>query len=366
MQREPRQSIGGSADPQLAAVDEVPAVENTRFSSAGAIPDVAPIGTAAPSASDRAFGGPTTLPPELARMIAQASPEDVAEVLQAHPELAESITATVKQVHGAAFAQQALTHTLHKPAVPDKAPPGAKPQQNTAVPTPIDMPKDPEHAKHFSRGMTAAWNQLAVGTTDERHSPDYIRLPQNIVKALDQAWKDSLSGKKEREQGGNLVRNSDGSYDVRRRANEDHRMFDQDDSDVGWRQSLVAQVHTHPYRDEKDQVPEQFATFSEGDFDSLMRSDAHMAVLRSGPYTFVLSKTKQFEKIVNALGSDEEKLSAFAQQMTAVYDKAFDATTGMFSEKCEAGVMAVCEKFHLVYYTGQGSDMTRKTKKPEK
>ena len=29
-----------------------------------------------------------------------------------------------------------------------------------------------------------------------------------------------------------------------------------------------------------------------------------------------------------------------------------------------SGVMAVAEKFHLAYYTGQGSDLTRKTKKP--
>ncbi|NVB82337.1 MAG: hypothetical protein HOV81_28415 [Kofleriaceae bacterium] len=50
--------------------------------------------------------------------------------------------------------------------------------------------------------------------------------------------------------------------------------------------------------------------------------------------------------------------------MTAVYDEAFDATSGMFSEKCEAGVMAVAESFHLAYDAGQGSDLTRKTKKP--
>jgi hypothetical protein len=44
--------------------------------------------------------------------------------------------------------------------------------------------------------------------------------------------------------------------------------------------------------------------------------------------------------------------------------QAFDATSGRFSEKCEAGVMAVAEKFHLAYYARQGSDLTRKTKKP--
>jgi hypothetical protein len=253
-----------------------------------------------------------------------------------------------------AYDDGAALHALHKPASPQHADPAT----SSAAPAPVD----PDIAKRIGpRGMAAAWDQLAVATADERSTPQYVRLPANIVKELDRAWQDSLAGKEEREQGGNLVRNMGGSYEIRRGANEDKHMFDQDDSDVGWTQKLVAQVHTHPYRDEKEQVPEQFATFSEGDFDSLMRSDAHMSVLRSGPYTFMLSKTKQFEAMVEATNNDENKLSALAQRMTDVYDNAFDATEGSFSEKTEAGVLAVCQRFHLVYYSGQGSDLSRKT-----
>lgn len=134
--------------------------------------------------------------------------------------------------------------------------------------------------------------------------------------------------------------------------------------DVGWTQDLVAQVHTHPYRDEKDKVPEQFATFSDGDFDSLLRSDAHMCVLRSGPYTFILVKTKQFNQLASRYDRDEDTLKQLGRQISDTYNAAFDATKGRFSEKCEAGVMAVCERFHLAYYVGEGSDMTRKTKRP--
>lgn len=47
--------------------------------------------------------------------------------------------------------------------------------------------------------------------------------------------------------------------------------------------------------------------------------------------------------------------------MTEVYDKAFDATKGSFSERTEAGVLAVCRQFHLVYYSGQGPDLQRRT-----
>jgi hypothetical protein len=40
-------------------IEEVPSAGTLRFSSSGAIPDVAPIGTAAPTASERAFGPQT-------------------------------------------------------------------------------------------------------------------------------------------------------------------------------------------------------------------------------------------------------------------------------------------------------------------
>jgi hypothetical protein len=66
MRRDLRQSADGSAEPKLGSIDELPSVETTRFSSTGAIPEVAPIGTAPPTASERAFGSPSTLPPDLA------------------------------------------------------------------------------------------------------------------------------------------------------------------------------------------------------------------------------------------------------------------------------------------------------------
>jgi hypothetical protein len=66
MRRDVRQSIDGSAEPQLGEIEEVPDAGTTRFSSSGAIPAVAPFGTAPPTASERAFGPTTTLPPDLA------------------------------------------------------------------------------------------------------------------------------------------------------------------------------------------------------------------------------------------------------------------------------------------------------------
>lgn len=65
MRRDVRQSADGSAEPQLGAIDEVSSVGTTRFSSSGAIPEVVPFGTAAPTASERAFGPTTTPSPDL-------------------------------------------------------------------------------------------------------------------------------------------------------------------------------------------------------------------------------------------------------------------------------------------------------------
>lgn len=320
-------------------------------------------------ARDAAPAPMSALPPEFVSTIQQVSPDVIGALLREHPELAAPILAAVHQFRGNAVAQTAVAAAssapLHKReheaahAAPDapvrksKAAPVIEPTQ--AV--------DAEHARNIERGKVAAWNQIAAGTPDERSAPTNVRLPPNIVQALDKTWQDTLATKVAHEQGGNLVKHYGGDYGIRRKANDSPNVFDQDDNDVGRFDTLVAQVHTHPYREEKKKVPEEFASFSDGDFDSLMRSDAHMSVLRSGPYTFILMKTKQFRKLVDPLNNDEGKLSDLAAQMTKCFDKASDATEGMFSEKVEAGVLAVCEAFHLVYYSGVGGELTRRSKK---
>lgn len=45
--------------------------------------------------------------------------------------------------------------------------------------------------------------------------------------------------------------------------------------------------------------------------------------------------------------------------MTSSYDQAFAASPGAFPDKLEAAVIAVCKKFHLVYYEGRGGELRR-------
>lgn len=315
--------------------------DTTRFTSAGPIPPIAADGVPVPTASERGYGSDQPISSTLAQLVQSSSPQHVATVLTNNPNLGSAIVEVVSRLRGASFVQQAV-------AAPKAA-----------------APIDPARQKRIDRSMTAGWEQIARYTPDERASPEYIRLPKNIVSELERAWKESFPGGHDMEQGGNLVKTYGGDYKIHRGEGHSEGMYEGSE-DVGWTEDLVAQVHTHPYHDQRDKNPQEFATFSDGDFDSLMRSGAHMSVLRSGPYTFVLSKTKQFEQLVerSAPDNDEQQLKQLAKRMTDVYNKAFEASNGTFPEKCEAGVIAVAEQFHLVYYVGQGSDLTRKTHRP--
>jgi len=75
----------------------------------------------------------------------------------------------------------------------------------------------------------------------------------------------------------------------------------------------------------------------------------------------MLSKTKQFEELVSKTNDDETKLRAIGTGISTTYDEMFERTKGAFSKRVEAGILAVCRKFHLVYYEGQGDDLTRKS-----
>ncbi len=75
----------------------------------------------------------------------------------------------------------------------------------------------------------------------------------------------------------------------------------------------------------------------------------------------MLSKTKQFEELVSKTNNDETKLRALGAGMSTTYDEVFEHTKGTFSERVEAGILAVCRKFHLVYYEGKGGDLARKS-----
>ena len=196
----------------------------------------------------------------------------------------------VNQLRGHGFAKQAIAAAmrapLHKP-VPKSDETAAShesyeatstvPQSPTAIAEPTSSPE--------VRRMRAiaGWNQLATAIPNESMTPAHVRIPDNLVRAIEKSWHESIASSPEQEKGGNIIKNGGSGYDVRRYdgdANGD--TFQPNDSDAGWRQSLVGMVHTHPYGEYKQEVPEGYASFSEQDFDAFMRSEALPPVWRWG------------------------------------------------------------------------------------
>jgi hypothetical protein len=192
------------------------------------------------AAHDDAPAPMSALPPEFLLTIQQVPPEVIGAVLREHPELAAPILAAVRQLRGNAVAQAAVASATSAPLHKRDHEQAHTEPVTAPVPTskaaPVPSPTkavDAEHAKNIERGKVAAWNQLAYGTPDERSTPTHLRLPPNIVQALEKTWQDTLATKVAYEQGGNLVKHYSGGYGIRRKQNDSPNLFDQDDNDVG-------------------------------------------------------------------------------------------------------------------------------------
>lgn len=190
-------------------------------------------------------------------------------------------------------------------------------------------------------------------------APDTLTLPPAAVAALDLLWKDShLADGSVQEQGGNLVRNYGGSYEFRRGKGHNSRQFEPDYNDVGWSQSLVGVVHTHPYTNRDNDG----ASFSSSDLASISAEEESQTlnILRSGDMTFVVARTKEFDKIVARYEADNNANGLY-RAMYDCYENVFAATEGTYKEKIEVAVRRVCQEFHLEYYEGRGATLTRVT-----
>lgn len=215
------------------------------------------------------------------------------------------------------------------------------------------------------RARAAGFEQLAHGHTRAGTTPADVELPASLDNALDQAWTDSLAAPTEQEEGGNIVRTYGGAYKLRRGHDHTTASFDPDFHDVGTTQSLVGVAHTHPYRDEKAEnlMSTDWGTFSGEDIANLVNDpiDVELKVLRSGPYTFMLSRTTEFNALVAKDNLDQAGHSPLYAAIVHTFEAAKHAHEGPMADKLEAGVMAVCKQYHLVYYEGSGRELHRMT-----
>lgn len=204
------------------------------------------------------------------------------------------------------------------------------------------------------RRKTAGFEQIARSYIQAQGAPDQVKLPASLVKALEQAWRDSLQPDRDREQGGNVVRSYGGDYKLRRGKGDSDDMYEPNPNDVGITETLVGTAHTHPYRKEG----QEYGTFSGQDLGNMVNEHESFKLVRSGPYTFMMTRTREFDALVKQYEKRGEELE-LSKQITQTFDAAYAASKRPFPEKLEAGVLAVCARYNLVYYSGQGAELTR-------
>lgn len=207
---------------------------------------------------------------------------------------------------------------------------------------------------------------LALGRLHERNAPQYMRLPPDVVKALDVAW--ARTDKDRKEHGGNLVRTYGGEFKGRHggTSGESDGEFWADEKDTGFGGDFLGTFHTHPY--EKEKYGFDHGTFSEHDLANLCNHEGRMSIVRSGPFVYSVVKTREFdEKLEREVESETdserlmEKRESFKHELMRCYNAAYNQHKGPEPAKMEAGVQAVCNRYHLVYYSGQGAQLERKS-----
>ncbi len=205
---------------------------------------------------------------------------------------------------------------------------------------------------------------MAEGVIHERVAPGTVRLPDQVVKGLDEAWaRSQKSGHEER--GGNIVKTYwGGEYDFRHGGDKDSTdkdswMPDRKDKRTG--QEFIGTYHTHDYAGEKHEYP--YGTFSDSDVANIADMEDRLKLVRSGDRTFMLSRTQEFDAMAKKYENDPEAMAAFQMQIrdtyNAAYKKALGGDASRNPEALEAGVRAAAQKYHLLYYSGQGAMLRR-------
>lgn len=318
-----------------------------RFESGGALPAVnGEYRDPAPSASDRAYDD---IPRELVDIVAGGNEDDLVHMLHAYPLLRTPILAAIGRAHGT---QVAHGIGVKAAPVPDPSPaktPARHPDGYDGGPIRVDA----DHTN--DRQKVAGFDQIAAGVGHEISAPSHVRLPKSLVAELDRLWHDTV--RKNKEHGGNVVR-SGGSYEFRQTHDKDdnHDTYHPDLGNVDG-DKHVAIVHTHP----TDKSSPDYVGFSDVDLAALVDESQPLNILRSGTQTYMVARTKEFEALIDK-NNDPEHLGALRIAIHNTYKAAYDAEKaagGGEPSRVEAGVIAVCRKFHLIYYWGQGQDLHR-------
>lgn len=193
----------------------------------------------------------------------------------------------------------------------------------------------------------------------EDAAPENVTLPEAYSKGMQTAWDGSLPDGKSQEQGGILVRNADDSYEWKAGKAGKAGSFALNYGDVGPGETLVGSGHTHPYGSNDGSLDGATGvTFSGGDLGNMVTQKERVKVVQSGQKRFMVSKTKEWDGLVAAANTVDKKRK-LSKDIKTLWSTTFKGGKGTFQENCEQAVKAVCNKYHLVYYTGEGKELAK-------
>jgi hypothetical protein len=210
------------------------------------------------------------------------------------------------------------------------------------------------------RGEDRAFDDIATGSTKLKDAPKEINIPKELKEGMDKAWKGSLPGGKDQEQGGILTKDAKGKYVWHEgkalpldKGGSDFFLPDYDSVPKG--ESVVGVGHTHPYASGETNVP-----FSGGDLASFVHDPDRMQMVKSGEGEFVSARTAEFEKKLAGLDDKgKAKLAAdIEKEWDAIYSNPKDKRP--IAERARDATMAVSKKYDLLYYEGKDGELSLK------
>lgn len=185
-------------------------------------------------------------------------------------------------------------------------------------------------------------------------SPTEIRLPKLLKDKMNEAWRKSFKGGKSQEQGGILVRNSDGSLEwiMGKTGTSDDFMVNYGDIKSG--QTLMGVGHTHPYNDH------DHSSFSGTDLARFVGQKEQFQIVQSENQLFLAERTQEFDNLVNNLDSMVRYQIYLIIKIywDSIYN--FARKTNSFSDSVEIATRSTCLQFHLLYYSGNSGKLRKR------
>lgn len=185
-----------------------------------------------------------------------------------------------------------------------------------------------------------------------------VKVPPELKKGLEDAWKDSFPSGKSQEQAGVLVKKADGSLEWKRVVHGtsgtltggtftiDYSVL------VGKGETLVAAAHTHPY--DASEGGHKDVSFSGADFARLTVVPEPQHYVKAGDSVFMISRTAAFDALVKKEGA-----AKVAGDINTTWNTTFAGTKGTIQEKAEKATKAVAQKYGFDYYSGKGDTLNK-------